>query len=82
MAILVVQMDLRLRRLTPDGLEDCVGTFTHYDLPMDAAANDWSDLKRQAVEDRAYSHLAHILSTSLVGLLDHCRWEQPELPFG
>jgi hypothetical protein len=82
MAILTLQLDLRLRKLTPDGLEDCVGTFTHYDLPLDAASNDWTEAERQVVFERAYAHLADVLATSTMGLLDHCRWEQPELPFG
>lgn len=81
MSLLTVQLDLRLRRLTPTGLEDCVLTFTHYDLPESAAGGDWSPGERLAHEATFLAFAATWLRAEVVGLLDHCRWEQPELPF-
>lgn len=82
MTVLTIQMDLRLRQLTGDGLDDVTGTFTHYDLPLDAAGNDWTEAEAQVIYDRALAHLISVLGPTLVGLLAHCQYEQPELPFG
>lgn len=82
MATLTIQLDLRLRRMTTDGLDDCVGTFTHYDLPLDAAGNDWTENERWLVEGRVEDHLHDFIRTCLPGLMDHCAYEQQELPFG
>lgn len=82
MSILTIQLDLRLRQLTPDGLDDVTGTFTHYDLPMDAAGHEWSDEQRDALATRIAAQFGDVIALTLVGLLDHCRYEQPELPFG
>ncbi|MGV1050499.1 MAG: hypothetical protein ACOYD4_18485 [Solirubrobacterales bacterium] len=82
MTVLVLQLDLRLRKLTPEGLDDVVGTFTHYDLPLDAAANDWTPEERAVIEAKVLRHFGDMIPNTVVGLLDHCRWEQAELPFG
>ena len=81
MSILTIQLDLRLRHLTPEGLSDVTGTFSHYDLPLDAAGHEWSDQERDALAARIAAHFGEVTSLCLVGLLDHCRYEQPELPF-
>lgn len=82
MTILTIQLDVRLRALTPDGLSDVTGTFTHYDLPLDAAGNDWTGEELDRIHERALAHLTSILPDAVMGLLAHCQWEQPELPFG
>lgn len=81
MAVLVIQFDVRLRELTPDGLSDLVGSFFHYDLPLDAAGHDWTSAERDVVHGRVMALVAATMPELVVGLLDHCRWEQPELPF-
>lgn len=82
MALLTLQLDLRLRRLTPDGLEDCVTTFTHYDLPECAAGGDWGHGQLPLVEARALQHFHEVLAQVVPQLLAHCAYEQAELPFG
>lgn len=82
MSLLTVQCDVRLRRLTPEGLEDCLVTFTHYDLPPDAAAGDWSPGTRLAHEGKAWEWLVNHIGQVLPEIFDACQWEQPELPFG
>lgn len=82
MSLLTVQLDLRLRRLTPEGLVDCLVTFTHYDLPPEAASNDWSPGLRVAHEAKAWEWFLNHISQELPALFDACQWEQPELPFG
>lgn len=82
MALLTIQLDLRLRRLGDEGLEDVVSTFTHYDLPPGAAGGDWPGGDVDLVARRVLAHLLGMLEVNVPQLLDHCQWEQRELPFG
>lgn len=81
MAKLVLQIDLRLRRLEDEGLVDCVATFAHYDLPPEAAGGYWSTGGQVAHEAKAWEWFVNHISQELPGLLDHCQYEQAELPF-
>lgn len=82
MSVLVVQVDVRLRKLTAEGLEDVISTFVHYDLPLDAAGNDWTQDEEAAVGWRLVGFLTPTVEELAIGLLAHCRFEQKELPFG
>lgn len=81
MSLLTVQLDLRLRRLGPDGLEDVVATFSHYDLPPQAAGGDWSHGDRPLLDARVVAQFLDVIETIVPQLLDHCAYEQAELPF-
>lgn len=82
MSKLVLQLDLRLRKLGDDGLEDVVATFCHFDLPDNAAGGYWRTGQQVEVEARAWEWFVNHIGNSLPDLIDHCQWEQAGLPFG
>lgn len=81
MTKLVLQMDVRLRKLGDDGLEDLVATHCHFDLPAEAAGGNWRQGQAETVEARCWEWFVNHLGNTLPDLIDHCQWEQAGLPF-